>query len=40
MNLFDNEVGFGFMMAYSLIAIAVFLIINLVSYKFSSVSKE
>lgn len=40
MNLFDNEVGFGFMMAYSLVAIAVFLILNLVSYKFSSVSKE
>lgn len=40
LNVFDNEIGFSFMMLYSVIAIAVFLILNLVSYKFNSISKE
>lgn len=40
LNVFDNEIGFGFMITYSIIAVAVFLLLNLVSYKFSSVSKE
>lgn len=39
MNLFGNEVDFNFMLIFSLIAIAVFLIINLVIYRFSSKNK-
>lgn len=36
LNLFSSEIDFGFMLMYSIIAIAVFLIINLVIYKFAS----
>lgn len=36
LNLFSNEIDFGFMLMYSIIAIAVFLIINLAIYKFTS----
>lgn len=39
MNIFSNEVDFGFMLMYSLIAIAVFLIINLALYRFTSKNK-
>lgn len=40
LNIFGSEVDFNFMMIYSLVAIAVFLLLNLVTYKLSSVSKE
>ncbi len=36
MNIFGNDVGVNFMMIYSIAAIALFLILNLVSYKVSS----
>lgn len=39
LNLFGNEIDFGFMLMYSVIAIAVFLIINLAIYKFASKNK-
>jgi len=39
MNIFDNEISFNFMMIYSLIAIAIFLILNLAVYKFTAKSK-
>lgn len=40
MNLFDNEVGTGFMLAYSIIAAAVFLALNFIAFKFSSKTNE
>ena len=40
LNLFGNEVDFTFMMMYSIGAILIFLILNLVSYKFSSKRKD
>lgn len=36
LNIFGESVGVNFMLVYSLIAIAVFLVLNLVSYKISS----
>lgn len=39
LNLFGNEIDFGFMLMYSVIAIAVFLIINLTIYKFATKNK-
>jgi ABC-type polysaccharide/polyol phosphate export permease len=40
LNLFGNEVDFTFMMMYSIGAILIFLILNLISYKFSSKRKD
>lgn len=40
MNLFDNEVGTEFMLAYSIIAAAVFLALNFTAFKFSSKTNE
>lgn len=40
LNIFGNEVDFSFMMIYTLGAIALFLVLNLVSYKFSSKRKS
>ena len=40
LNIFDAQAGFGFMMTYSLIAIAVLLVLNLIAYRFSSKTKE
>lgn len=40
LNIFDESVEMNFMIVYSLIAIAVFLILNLVSYKLSSKRKS
>lgn len=40
MNLFDNEVGTEFMLAYSIIAAAVFLALNFIAFKFSSKTNE
>lgn len=39
MNIFSNEVDFSFMLIFSLIAIAVFLMINLLIYRFASKNK-
>lgn len=36
LNLFSSEIDFSFMLMYSIIAIAVFLIINLAIYKFAN----
>lgn len=40
LNLFGNEVDFTFMMMYSIGAIVIFLVLNLISYKFSSKRKD
>lgn len=40
LNIFNESVGMNFMLVYSLIAIAVFLVLNLVSYKISSKRKS
>ena len=40
LNLFGNEVDFTFMMMYSIGAIVLFLVLNLISYKFSSKRKD
>ena len=40
LNLFGNEVDFTFMMMYSIGAILLFLVLNLISYKFSSKRKD
>ena len=40
LNLFGNEVDFTFMMMYSIGAILIFLVLNLISYKFSSKRKD
>lgn len=40
MNVFSNEVGFKFMMLYSLCAIALFLVLNLIAYRFTSKIKD
>ena len=40
LNLFGNEVDFTFMMMYSIGAILIFLILNLISYRFSSKRKD
>ncbi len=40
MNLFDNEIGTEFMLAYSIIAAAVFLALNFIAFKFSSKTNE
>lgn len=40
LNIFENEADFSFMMIYSLIAIAVFLALNLIAYRISSKTKE
>lgn len=40
MNLFDNKVGTEFMLAYSIIAAAVFLALNFIAFKFSSKTNE
>ena len=39
MKVFENDIDFSFMLMYSIIAIAVFLIINLAIYKFTSKNK-
>lgn len=39
MQIFDGEVGFNFMMVYTLSAIVLFLILNLIFYKLSSKNK-
>lgn len=40
LNIFDESIGMNFMLVYSLIAIAVFFVLNLVFYKFSSKRKS
>lgn len=40
MNVFGNDIDVNFMLIYSLIAIAVFLVLNLISYKISSKRKS
>lgn len=40
LDLFGNEVDFTFMMMYSIGAILLFLVLNLISYKFSSKRKD
>lgn len=40
MNIFDNEIGFNFMLTYSVAVIILFLILNLITYKFSSRTTE
>ena len=40
MNVLDNKIGFEFMMIYSLCAIALFLVLNLIAYRFTSKVKD
>lgn len=40
MSIFDNFIKFDFMIIYSVIAIVVFLILNLISYKISSKNRD
>lgn len=40
LNIFGSEVDFTFMMIYSIVAIVLFLAVNLIVYKFTSKTKE
>ena len=40
LNIFGNQIDTGFMMTYSVIAIAVFILLNILLYRFSSKRKQ